>query len=109
MTPCDPSGLKSFRLAIAEVWLMGDRIAFGGLHKGRLLQRCFNFRKAPYFALHKGIAIGFLKAIGFRNKPKRTIFDVWCNGMNYEMIKATSPDCFSESDARMEGSEYRKW
>ena len=44
------------------------------LRKRRLLQRCSNFRKAPYFALHKGIAIGFLKAIGFRNKPKRTIF-----------------------------------
>ena len=29
--------------------------------------------KTPYFVLHKGIAIGFLKAIGFRNKPKRTI------------------------------------
>src|SRR5258708_38531417 len=48
-------------------------------HKRRLLQRCSNFRKAPYFALHKGIAIGFLKAIGFRNKPKRTIFYFWCS------------------------------
>src|SRR3981189_327342 len=44
----------------------------------RSLQRCSNFRRAPYFALHKGIAIGFLKAIGFRNKPKRTIFCFWC-------------------------------
>jgi len=34
--------------------------------------------KTPYFALHKGIAIGLLKAIGFRNKPKRTIFAFWC-------------------------------
>ena len=34
--------------------------------------------KTPYFALHKGIAIGFLKAIGFRNKPKRMIFAFWC-------------------------------
>ena len=33
----------------------------------------------PHFALHKGIAIGFLKATGFRNKPKRTIFDLWCS------------------------------
>jgi len=48
--------------------------SIGILRKRRLLQRCSNFRKAPYFALHKGIAMGFLKAIGFRNKPKRTIF-----------------------------------
>jgi hypothetical protein len=34
--------------------------------------------KAQQFALQKGIAIGFLKAIGFRNKPKRTIFYFWC-------------------------------
>ena len=50
----------------------------GGLRKRRLLQRSSTCRKAPHFALHKGIAIGFLKATGFRNKPKRTIFDVWC-------------------------------
>ena len=31
-----------------------------------------------HFALHKGIAMGFLRATGFRNKPKRTIVDVWC-------------------------------
>ncbi len=41
-----------------------------------------NFRKAPYFALHKGIAIGFLRATGFRNKPKRTIFYFWCGDPN---------------------------
>jgi hypothetical protein len=28
---------------------------------------------ASGFALHKGIAIGFLKATGFSSKPKRTI------------------------------------
>ena len=30
-------------------------------------------------ALHKGIALGFLKAIGFCNESKRTIFAVWCS------------------------------
>jgi hypothetical protein len=53
------------------------------VRKRRLLQRCSNFRKAPYFALHKGIAIGFLKAIGFLNKPKRTIFYFWCGDALY--------------------------
>jgi transposase len=33
----------------------------------RLLQRSSTCRKAPFFALHKGLAIGFLEAIGFRN------------------------------------------
>ena len=33
---------------------------------------------SSHFALHKGIAIGFLRATGFRNQPKRTIVDVWC-------------------------------
>ena len=42
------------------------------LHKRSLLQRSSTCRRAPHFALHKGIAIGFLKATGFRNKPKRT-------------------------------------
>jgi hypothetical protein len=31
--------------------------------------------------LQKCIALGFRMAIGFSNSPKRTIFDVWCNGM----------------------------
>jgi hypothetical protein len=53
------------------------------VRKRRLLQRCSSFRKAPYFALHKGIAIGFLKAIGFLNKPKRTIFYFWCGDALY--------------------------
>ena len=35
--------------------------------------------KAPQFALQKCIALGFWLAIGFRNKPKRTIFDLWCS------------------------------
>jgi hypothetical protein len=52
--------------------------SIGILRKRRLLQRSSTCRKAPHFALHKGIAIGFLKATDFRNKPKRTIFDVWC-------------------------------
>jgi hypothetical protein len=43
-----------------------------------VIERCSTCRKNPHFALHKGIAIGSLKAIGFRNKPKRTIFDFWC-------------------------------
>jgi HrpA-like RNA helicase len=47
-------------------------------HHRRLLQRSSTCRKAPYFALHIRIAIGFLKAIGFRTKPKRTILDFWC-------------------------------
>ena len=38
--------------------------------------------ESPIFALHKGIAIGFVKAIGFRNKPKRTIFYFWCGDPN---------------------------
>jgi hypothetical protein len=40
-------------------------------------------RESPYFAVHKGIAIGFVKAIGFRNKPKRTIFYFWCGDPFY--------------------------
>jgi hypothetical protein len=49
------------------------------LQKRTLLQRSSTCRKAPYFAMHKGIAIAFLKAIDFCNKLKRTIFDVWCS------------------------------
>jgi hypothetical protein len=43
----------------------------GGLRKRRIIATMLQFQKSPYFALHKGIAVGFL-AIGFRNKPKRT-------------------------------------
>jgi hypothetical protein len=35
--------------------------------------------KSRYFALQKCIALGFWMAIGSRNSPKRTIFDVWCS------------------------------
>jgi hypothetical protein len=45
-----------------------------GLRKRRFIATILHLRESPYFALHKGIAIGFVKAIGFRNKPKRTIF-----------------------------------
>ena len=48
------------------------------VRKRSLLQRSSTCGKAPHFALHKGIAIGFLKTAGFGNKPKRTIVDVWC-------------------------------
>ena len=48
------------------------------VHKRTFTQRSSICRKAPHSALHKVIAIGFLKATGFRNKPKRTIVDVWC-------------------------------
>jgi hypothetical protein len=53
------------------------------LRKRRLWQRSSTCRKAPHFALHKGIAIGFLKATGFRNKTKRTIFYFWCGDPDY--------------------------
>jgi hypothetical protein len=36
--------------------------------------------------LQNGIAIGFLKAIGFRTGPYRTIFDVWCRDPTYEVV-----------------------
>jgi hypothetical protein len=45
-----------------------------------------NFHRSPYFALHKCIAIGFLKAIGFRNNFQRTIFDVWCGDPKLVLI-----------------------
>jgi hypothetical protein len=32
--------------------------------------------------MHKGIAIAFLKAIGFCNKLKRTFFYIWCGDPN---------------------------
>jgi hypothetical protein len=55
------------------------------------MQRSSTCRKAPHFALHKDIAIGFLNATGFRNKLKRTIFDIWCGdprmtGGNFRLL-----------------------
>jgi hypothetical protein len=35
--------------------------------------------KNQHFALQKCIALVFRLAIGFRNVPRRTIFDVWCS------------------------------
>jgi integrase len=46
--------------------------------KTKVIATILHLRESPYFALHKGIAIGFVKAIGFRNKPKRTLFYFWC-------------------------------
>ena len=45
-----------------------------GVAQTKVIATILHLRESPYFALHKGIAIGFVKAIGFRNKPKRTIF-----------------------------------
>jgi hypothetical protein len=49
------------------------------LHKRTFAQRSQEGLKPQHFELQKGIALGFWLAIGFRNKPKRTIFDVWCS------------------------------
>jgi len=54
-----------------------------------------HLRESPYFALHKGIASGFVKAIGSRNKPKRTIFYFWCGDPWYRSIKIRPPICSS--------------
>ena len=53
------------------------RLTVVGVAQTKIIATVLDFRKAPYFASHKGIAIGFLKAIGFRNKLKRTIFYFW--------------------------------
>jgi hypothetical protein len=50
--------------------------------------------------LHKGIALGFGMATGFRNKPKRTIFDVWCGDpdkvVEYALNRTLSPALIAE-------------
>jgi hypothetical protein len=48
----------------------------------------YNLPKASKSTLPKGIAIGFLKARGFRNRPKRTIFDVWCRVPKWKFSRA---------------------
>jgi len=45
---------------------------YGELRKPRLLQRSSTCEKAPYFALHIRIAIGFLKGIGFATNLNTT-------------------------------------
>ena len=52
-------------------WQAGRREANPvlALRKTKIIATVSNFRVAPYFALHKGIAIGFLKAIRFSHQP----------------------------------------
>jgi hypothetical protein len=52
-------------------------------------------KKAPHFALQKDIAIGFLKATGFRNKPKRTIFGAPCEGTVSQRVRIPPGNCHS--------------
>jgi hypothetical protein len=49
----------------------------------KVIATIHHLRESPYFSLHKGIEIGFVKAIGFRNKLKRTIFYFWCGDPRY--------------------------
>jgi hypothetical protein len=44
------------------------RQPFGTLRKGPFAHEPPSRLKSPYFALHKGIAIRFAMAIGFRNE-----------------------------------------
>jgi hypothetical protein len=58
--------------------------------------------------LHKDIAIGFLKATGFRNKPKRTIFDVWCGDPSFaaRIALLQSEQAFRQALNTNERDEY---
>ena len=67
-----------------------DQLAFHDLILGKLCRAqgivyatTLIWPKPWKSALHKGIAVGFLKAIGFCNESKRTIFDVWCSDPRY--------------------------
>jgi hypothetical protein len=63
-------------------------------------------QEGPHFALHRGIAICFLKATGFRNKPKRTIFDVWCGDPRWSL--ATEPETFKGRQCWLDGLDERR-
>jgi hypothetical protein len=75
---CVRRAAASFKSAYRKFGCCGDRKTFFGLHKRTFVQRFDEQTQTQHFELQKGIAIGFLKAIGFRNKPKRTIFYFWC-------------------------------
>jgi hypothetical protein len=67
-------------------------------------------QESPYFALHIRIAIGFLKAIGFRNKPKRTILDFWSGDpISKELLTMTTADAQKIYEESARGADTKEF